>query len=414
MNHASLLEQLPPDARDALAAVRGITSELDVPAHVVGGVVRDLLLGRTDSVWDIDIVVEGDASRVADALAPALGGRITKRSQFGTFQLKTAKLHLDVVTARQETYSHPGALPEVSPGDLQQDLARRDFSINAMAISLTENRWGELVDPLGGQADLAAKHVRMLHDKSFMDDPTRMLRALRYAVRLGFSLDESTGIALHQCIAFIEKVSGVRRWNEIERILHEPEPEVVLGWAYKTGLLGRVDPALRSSARQQSAFVEARNRRGAGIDPLVGVGLLVFEALPNERSRLAADLHLPRAEQRVIAELNELNPLRRLSDPAMAPSAVAEALDGTSPAVIEAAGLMIQLPQVRERLFTYLAEWRSVRPRLTAKALEEMGVPHGPAIGHYLHRLRAARVDGITAAPEDERRLVAEWLREGA
>src|SRR3954468_1208070 len=160
------------------------------PAFLVGGAVRDLVRGA-DAV-DLDIAVEGSARSVARALAGRLSGRAVQHERFGTATVEAGDLSFDVAGTRRESYERPGALPTVEPASLAEDLGRRDFTINAMAVGLTGDDLGHLYDPCGGLADMDAGLIRVLHDRSFLDDPTRLLRAVRYAVRLGFSLDPET------------------------------------------------------------------------------------------------------------------------------------------------------------------------------------------------------------------------------
>src|SRR5437763_10234033 len=160
------------------------------PAFLVGGAVRDLLLGR--GTVDLDVAIEGDARAVARELAGRLGGEAKEHDRFGTATVRAGDLTVDLATTRRETYAEPGALPEVEPARLGEDLARRDFTINAMAASLGAAALGELVDPHGGREDLEAGVIRVLHPGSFTDDPTRLLRAVRYEARFGFRMDPET------------------------------------------------------------------------------------------------------------------------------------------------------------------------------------------------------------------------------
>ena len=180
------------------------------PAYLVGGAVRDLLRGA-DAV-DLDIAVEGDARSVARALAERLDGEAREHERFGTATVRAGELGVDLATTRRETYEDPGALPRVEAASLADDLRRRDFSINAMAVALTGDDLGHLYDPCGGLGDLEAGVIRILHGRSFLDDPTRLLRAVRYEVRLDFRMDDATEPAARAAIAegAISTVSGAR------------------------------------------------------------------------------------------------------------------------------------------------------------------------------------------------------------
>jgi tRNA nucleotidyltransferase (CCA-adding enzyme) len=205
-----------PGVHDLLAAVSGLP-----PIYLVGGAVRDLLLG--DPVVDIDLAVEGDGPRAARELAARLDGDVSPHERFGTATVRAGTLAFDLAATRSETYPEPGALPVVAPASLSEDLGRRDFAINAMAAALQGDELGHLLDPHGGCADLDARVVRVLHDRSFVDDPTRLLRAARYEVRLDFRMDEPTEELAREAARrkALATVSGPRIRDELLDLLAE-------------------------------------------------------------------------------------------------------------------------------------------------------------------------------------------------
>jgi tRNA nucleotidyltransferase (CCA-adding enzyme) len=208
------LEDLPNPQRRALDLVKEVAAEKELRPFLVGGPVRDLLLGRNDVV-DVDLTMEEGASTLARALAKQVGGRLRSFPQFLTYKVTAGALpEIDIATARKERYRTPGALPAVTAGRLKDDLLRRDFSINALALDL---RNGELHDPTGGQRDLAALAIRVLHERSFLDDPTRIFRAVRLATRLGFSLEADTARQLQSAIdaGALKTISRERIWREL-------------------------------------------------------------------------------------------------------------------------------------------------------------------------------------------------------
>src|SRR5213078_4013002 len=205
------LKRLAP-VFEAMAAV----SEPYDGVYLVGGTVRDILLGERS--FDVDIAVEGDAIAVAQALADALGGRVRAHEKFGTaVVLYGDGERVDVVTARTEFYDAPAALPSVEHASIREDLFRRDFTINAMAVSLKGADLGRLVDPFGGRRDLGAKTIRVLHNLSFIDDPTRIFRAIRYENRYGFRMDEHTQRLARGCIemGLVGDLSSARLRDEL-------------------------------------------------------------------------------------------------------------------------------------------------------------------------------------------------------
>jgi tRNA nucleotidyltransferase (CCA-adding enzyme) len=219
-----------------LAEIGQLAAELGLPAYLVGGPVRDAVLGRAP--LDLDITVVGPAPQLAERLAEHFGGRLTSHDRFGTAVVQMPDWHVDVATARRETYPQPGALPEVEPSDLDEDLRRRDFSYNAMALRLDRDL-GELCDPLGGLADLQARVTRALHERSFVDDPTRIIRAARYAARFGCRLEPLTQRWLEAAVAggALGTVTGQRLWGELSRLLAEESAPDAVGLLESWGVL---------------------------------------------------------------------------------------------------------------------------------------------------------------------------------
>src|SRR5262249_60908715 len=188
---AERLAQLPPATLSVLRAASETGADTEV--YLVGGLVRDLLLARPATVGDLDLIVEGDHGDLARRLAARLGGRVREHPTFLTATVELpGRRRLDIATARRERYLRPGALPEVAAGSIREDLWRRDFSVNALAVRLRPEAWGELLDPTGGGEDLRRKEIRILHPLSFVEDPTRILRAGRFATRLDFRLEPAT------------------------------------------------------------------------------------------------------------------------------------------------------------------------------------------------------------------------------
>jgi len=208
------LENLPNAQKRGLDLVKEVAAEKQLRPFLVGGPVRDVFLGRHDVV-DIDLTLEDGASTLARAVAKHINGRLRSFPQFLTYKITAEGLpEIDIATARKERYRSPGALPTVTAGRLKDDLLRRDFSINAMALDLTT---GELHDPAGGERDLAAMAIRVLHDQSFLDDPTRIFRAVRLATRLGFSLESDTARLLDRAVAAgaLTSIARERIWREL-------------------------------------------------------------------------------------------------------------------------------------------------------------------------------------------------------
>jgi len=252
----------------ALAKIAGReASELGQELYLVGGVVRDLFLGRAN--FDFDLVVEGDAIKLARRLAIDSQAKLKTHPRFGTAKLKYPGFSLDLATARSETYSKPGALPTVKPSKLKDDLIRRDFSINAMALRLNPQRFGELIDLHHSKNDLDNRLIRILHPNSFIDDATRILRGIRYEQRLGFRLEAETEKLLCRDAAMLDTISGDRIRHELELILKEDEPEPALRRAGELGVLRQLHPSLKGNVRLSEVFTKARKAyTGISFNPL--------------------------------------------------------------------------------------------------------------------------------------------------
>ncbi len=386
--------------RTALDELRRLADEAGVAAFLVGGPVRDYLLGVP--VNDLDISVVGDAPELARSLANAAGGRLTVHPRFGTASVAAAGFTVDLVTARRETYPKPAALPLVQPGSLADDLARRDFTINAMALPLAA-AVEQVVDPHGGQADLDAGIIRTLHRESFRDDPTRIFRAVRYEQRFAFRLSDDTRCDLESAVAAgaIAMLSGDRLRHELDRILQETSPLPALQRAEALGVLTATHPALGASHLEGLHDWTAR--------PLAWLAALVWPLHQLTGSSVAARLNTPSDWTRVISDTATLTEcLPDLAADGSAPSDVCALLDGLSPDAL-AAGTVLAPAPASDRIRMYLAEWWTVAPLLRGPDLLALGVPPGPAVGEALRALRRARLDGLTHSRQEEEQLARQW-----
>lgn len=380
--------------------------------YLVGGVVRDLLLGRP--TLDVDLAVEGNAPSLARRLGKLLDGKVVTHPRFGTATFKRGPVSLDFVTARSEIYARPGALPTVSAGTIQDDLARRDFTINAMAIHLAPQRFGELIDPHNGKRDVDRGLIRVLHRESFRDDPTRIWRAIRYEQRLDFRLEERTEHLLRSDAPTMESVSGDRLRHELERILQEERAEKVLCRAEELGVLDQLVPGLEGDGWLAGRFDEAR-QASPDAKPAIELYLaLLAWRLEDEKLRQFAErLRFGGEAAKVLKDVLRLRQaLRRLEAPGLQPSATCGLLDPHYPLVIMAAVLATDSQAVRQRLEAYLADLRFVAPSLDGNDLKAMGVPAGRKLGWLLRALKDARLDGKVATKEEEETLVRQWIGE--
>ena len=292
-----LRERLPAAVVGFLNQAGELAQKERQKLYLVGGVVRDIILERVN--LDLDLVVEGDAIAFAKKLAEINRAPITTHPRFGTAKLPWRNHNVDVATARAESYAAPGALPKVKPGTIQDDLSRRDFTINTMAVHLVPNRYGELIDLYGGMYDLEHKLIRVLHEKSFTDDATRIWRGLRYEQRLNFQLEEATLKLLRRDIPMLDTISGDRIRHELELILKEEFPEKALSRASELNVLQRLHPSLKDNGWLTEKFGQARQLSSPN-PPLVGLylALLTYHLLDEETEQMME-------EQLLIGEANE-------------------------------------------------------------------------------------------------------------
>jgi tRNA nucleotidyltransferase (CCA-adding enzyme) len=401
-----LSAQLPPGARALFAAVCDHATRRGLRAFLVGGTVRDLLLGRAS--LDVDIVIEGDAVSLAREVALATGARLAKTTAFGTATLAGTKelFSIDLATARAETYARPGALPKVSPSTIDADLLRRDFTINAIALQLNGAAPDKLLDPTGGTADLRAGVVRVLHDQSFQDDATRILRAVRYESRFELRLEERTIDLVRRDLPYIEAISGTRIRQELQRTFAEAEPERPLSRLEELGVLRAIHPALAFTAGQAAAF----HRLPDSAPPLSAWPLLCWAAPPQQLPDLIRRLALTRTQAAAVRAV----PAIRDAVPQLAattrPSEVVHLLDPLPLATVCAFAAVAASEAAGEQAERYVTRWRTVRPILRGDDLLKLGVPRGPEIAEVLRELRAAKLDGEVKTRAGEERFVEAYL----
>ena len=405
-------EYLPSELTGFLEAVGAIAAYQGYHLYLVGGVVRDLLLDRSN--LDLDLVVEGDAVVLAQQAASVTQGKLTVYRRFGTARLRWGKWSIDFVRARSETYDRPGALPRVNPGSLSEDLFRRDFTINAMAINLNPGCYGEVIDIYGGQADLEKKLVRVLHEKSFTDDATRIWRALRYEQRLDFRLETDTRRLLARDIPMLDTISRDRIRHELDLVLKEAQPEKVFLRAKELKVLSRLHPALKADHTLSARFQRAREL--VSPEPQLSsvyLALLTYPLTDKEVEDFISLLRVPGRSAKVMRDSQHLKTeLKLLATANLAPSRIYAALQGYAPAALLVCAVATHSPTVSRNIGLFYGWFRYVRPSLTGDGLIQMGVVPGPGVRELLERLRAARLDGKVANRQGERELVTKWIRE--
>ncbi len=383
-----------------------------LPLYLVGGPVRDAILGA--QVKDLDFVLHGDAVVLARSLSEEMAWGLVVHPRFGTATLTFQDAAIDIVTARRETYQTPGALPQVTPGSIADDLSRRDFSINALALPLFDSN-PRVLDQHHGLQDLEDGQVRVLHPASFTDDPTRILRAIRYEQRLGFRLQAQTEDLFRSALdnrAF-DAVSGDRIRHELDKILQEVSPAPVLQRASELGVFQSIHPAWskRLDFSQVGPLLEKAFPADDPLRPLAYLAALAFPLPPDSAAQVLRRLNLPGRHAAVFRDaqtLRERGPA--LSLPSLSKSQLFQQLEGLHETALKAVAAISPDPLIAQRLTEYLQELRFVRPALGGQAVVAMGVPPGPTVGHLIKKLRNARLDCKVQSEEEERQIVRRVL----
>ena len=399
-----------PDLWALITRLADLAADRASPLYIVGGRVRDLLLERPAT--DLDLVVEGDALELVRALAFDQGGETIVHPRFGTATYRTGTLRFDLATARTETYPRPGVLPDVRPSPIEEDLARRDFTVNAMALRLSPPDAGTLLDRFGSRQDVEDGLIRVIHEGSFVDDPTRIMRAIRYEQRLGFQIEYSTLALLSRALHLLPSVGVDRLRRELDLFLLEPTPELLLLRAESLGILRAIDPALNLDSRLPELFQSARRQLGQ-VEPASYLALLLYSVETSEAMQFLDRYRFPKESIGVVKGTLALRDSEtRISVEGLRDSQVHALFKGFDRDSVRAFGIATEHDIARACAADYLSRLADVRPELTGKDLINLGVPRGPKIGQVLNRLLDARLDGLTSSREDEAALVKGWLAE--
>jgi tRNA nucleotidyltransferase (CCA-adding enzyme) len=411
VNFGKIIEkQLPAGLVNFMWVAGKLANSRGEKLYLVGGVVRDLLLGQAN--FDLDLVVEGNAIELAQQLGKINQGKITTHPRFNTAKLQWDNWSVDLATARSETYAKAGALPTVTPSSIDDDLSRRDFTINAMAIHLNPGYYGQLVDPHGGHNDLKHKCIRVLHEKSFIDDATRIWRGLRYEQRLDFHLERKTLIRLQRDIPMLDTISADRIRYEIECILKEKYPEKVFRRAQELGVLATLHLALKGNGWLAAKFDQAR--RLCSPEPPefdLYLALLAYPLTSEEAESLISHLNLPKSSAQTLRDsITVKNKMRSLATPGISPSFIYSLLHGLSSPALVANSLATESPVASQNIHLFLNRLKDIKVSLTGDDLVQMGIAPGPQIGEILERLHQARLNGKIATRQEEEEVIKRWL----
>ena len=425
-----LLSRLPLARASLLRALGNLADEGGVSLYLVGGVVRDLLLKREN--WDLDLTVEGDGIAFARLVADRYGAGLAVFERFATARLAFPDgLKIDIATTRRESYAQPALLPTVQPASIEEDLYRRDFTINAMAMQLNPQQFGRLLDPYEGQSDLRARTLRVLHEGSFQDDPTRIFRAIRFEQRLGFRLEPTTLRLLAQAAStnLIQQLSGPRLQNEILLLLAERDPVRAIARLEQLKLprfLHRRLCDTKNVQRTVKAVPKAvawwlRRFPDSAIDrPILYLMALSSESSPAVVAAMIRRLALSREQAKKVStgggrvdgalkRLIDTGPVRRSQIYRLLTDFSDEALVLLL-AKQQRVQSVVRLSLLKRQLVAYMKS-RTMKTALTGRDLQMLGLQPGPQYKTILGKLLDVRIDGIITTEAEERALAHRLLR---
>jgi tRNA nucleotidyltransferase (CCA-adding enzyme) len=437
-----LRKAIPLAHYELLSTLAREADQMNLPIYIVGGFVRDLLLGR-NSV-DFDIVVEGDAIYFVKQLVKSLGGRFVSHNRFGTakwyladdkpnitkkmdskekFKEDALPDHLDLITARTEFYDHPAALPTIESSSIKMDLHRRDFTINTLALRLDGAHFGKIFDFWGGLSDLNDRKIRVLHALSFVDDATRLLRAVRFEQRFEFEIEERTLALMIESLPLLDEMTGIRLLHELELILLEDRSGWMFNRLEEIGILHAIHPDL-----QWNDHVKTRiNQLDSLEDPtpweiknhierlsLRQVLGLMFLLLDVPKEKLAAIAERLRLNARFVEDINYLNLL--INDlpglPGQPPSQVNQRLTNLPRLVLYAAYTITQVEDQRSILKEFINKWSKVKPMTDGNDLNQLGLDASPKYTEILSALKDAWLDGRVTSEAEEKTLLDSLLKD--
>ncbi len=419
---------LSPRIVQVLRDLGEVGKELDVPVYVVGGFVRDLLLGIENT--DIDVTIEGNGILFAGTFAREFGCRVKSHEKFGTAVIVFPDgFKIDVASTRLEYYSSPGALPTVERSSLKMDLYRRDFTINTLAIQLNSPEFGHLIDYYGGQKDLQARSIRVLHNLSFVEDPTRVFRAIRFEQRLDFHIAKHTENLIKNAVKmdFLEKLGGKRLLTELVHILREKDSLRAVDRMNELGLLRFINPELRMNATTRKVLEEAKKivswfellfleRRS---EKWAVYFLALCESLTDDQfwgtcTRLAVNEHYKEKLFEMRKKAGEmLEIMQRLAARGVRVerSDIYHWLKELPVEVLLYMMAKTGSEEVKKFISLYFTQLQNVRCFITGKDLQKLGVPPGPRFREILDMLLDARLNNLVQSREDELQLARQQLK---
>ncbi|RMF93697.1 MAG: CCA tRNA nucleotidyltransferase, partial [Candidatus Schekmanbacteria bacterium] len=414
-------ERMTKEILSYFEIVRQIADEKSVNAYLVGGIVRDILLGIDN--YDIDIVIEGNGVAFAKEFSKRVDGRIKTHGRFGTSSVfLSSGFRIDFATARAEFYESPAKLPVVFPGSLKRDLLRRDFSINALAVRLNGNPAYVLIDYFGGQRDLKDKVIRVLHSLSFVEDPTRIFRALRFETRLNFKIGKQTLALLKDSLSkgVMGRVSGKRILSEFILIFKEEKFRQILRRMEDLGVLKSISPYLKYDSYCEEilnkvekvkdwyeiAFTERK------IEALHLYLMGIFHKLDKDSLKVVSDrLSLPTAIRKKLRISIEAESIARKIEKAVKPSEIYSLLKDYDEELILFIMALTERRSVIKKIKEYLSTYKKVKSIITGNDLKNLGIEEGPIYSKILSEVHNAHIDGLVKTKEEEIKLARQLYK---
>ena len=438
-----LEESLPPERLGLLKIIGEAAEKQKDSFYIVGGFVRDLILGR--SSIDLDLVVEGDAIALGSALAEKFGGRVVSHKRFRTAKWQLGEIRgalaevlsehfgrefdpalipdsIDLITARREFYTEPTVLPTVESGSIKLDLHRRDFTINTLALRLDGKYYGDMHDYWGGLADLKAGIVRVLHSLSFVDDPTRILRAVRFEQRFGFQIGERTLELIERALPLLDKLSGDRLRHELNIILEEKNREQIITRLDGLGVLKAIHPSFKYKSKWMSSVTKILD------EDLIGEWDLPEKTKTYQTSTAFAYIfwlsNIKRDIDSIIRRLripgwlaDDIKTVIKLMkelarNPKAKKSEITVMFEGASSLALFSLYHLSKRKWVKDAVLAFIKEWQYVKPKIKGSDLKEMGLQPGPEFKSILDEIRAAMLDGKIKNSKQELAMLKKLINE--
>lgn len=418
------LKGLPQHIQGLIRLISELAEKNNTPAYLVGGFVRDLFLGVKN--MDLDIVIEGDGIKFAGKLSRALNAKLTSHGRFATATVAPLSgLKIDITSARSEVYPHPGSLPVVSAGTLEDDLARRDFTVNAMAISLNRNDFASIIDPCGGKDDLRAKKIRVLHRISFIDDPTRILRAIRFSSRYNFKIEAKTLRLLKEAGAagLLARVNPQRLRDELMLMLKEDKPlqeisvlDKLCGFDFISKGLKlklRVKALLSGAARQIKWFCRVYPERRALDKWLIYLICLLEPLSGSEIKSFCKDFALRKGEEKRILSYKRISRkfIAELSRKGIKPARIFSMLEPLSYEVIIMLKAGYANPVISGHIADFFEIYNGMRLYISGHDLHGLGVKPGPVYQRIFTQVLNAKLNGALKTRDQELELIRRLIK---